>query len=124
MKHLVRTALLLGAALLAHQAAAATCKIEEFRSLATDSSGKELQVAMQPRVDAQQVTYTTATASAAFNTATRFVRVICDAKAHYRFSVAGTDAAATDPYIPADTPEYFGVQAGLDLVVSFYDGAT
>lgn len=113
-------ALLIGA--FSSPAYAATCKISEYRALAADAQGKEIQVALEPRITSQSVTYTTSAQSSALNGATRFVRIVCDAKAHYRFSTAGTNATATDPYLAADSPEYFGVQPGQSIIIDFYDG--
>lgn len=111
-------------ALAAVPASAATCKVSEYRALAVDDSGREIPVALEPRITSQNVSYTTSAQSSAFNSATRFIRVICDAKAHFRITTAGTNAAATDPYIPADTPEYFGIQPNADLIIDFYDGSS
>ena len=100
----------------------ATCKISEYTNMVVDESNRIVPVAQEPSTR-QEVSYTgTSGQSAAFATATRFVRIICDAKAHFRFSTAGTDAVATDPYIPADTAEYFGVPRGAGYIVDFNTG--
>lgn len=102
-------------------ALSATCKISEYWSMRYVSPGVEIPVASEPAVVTQNVTYTTSVQSTAFNAETRFIRVVCDAKAHFVF---GPDPAATaaDPYLAADTPEYFGVTAGHE--VAFYDGTS
>lgn len=102
----------------------ATCKISEYQELVTDASGRWVPVAQEPAL-VQEVTYTTSTQSTAFSTSprTRFVRIVCDAKAHYEFGESPT-AAATDPYLPADTPEYFGIPIGGTWEVAFYDGTS
>ena len=101
----------------------ATCKISEYRRMPQDDDGRVLPVAQEPAVTDQTVTYTSSTQSAAFNNSTHFVRIVCDAKAHFQF---GTDPTATanDPYLPADAPEYFGVTPGEAIEVAFYDGAS
>lgn len=124
MKHIRLVVAALLCAAFAQGSYAATCKISEYRSLAADSQGNEIQVALEPRITSQTVTYTASAQSAAFNSATRFVRIVCDAKAHFRFSTAGTNATASDPFVAADSPEYFGVQPGQSLIVDFYDGTT
>jgi hypothetical protein len=124
MKHLRILCAALLAAVFAQGAFAATCKISEYTALAADLSGKEIQVAMEPRITSQSVTYTTSAQSAALNSATRFVRIVCDAKAHYRFSTAGTNATANDPYLAVDAAEYFGVPPGGALIIDFYDGSS
>ena len=103
-------------------ALAATCKLSEYRTLARDSNGNWIPVAVEPSVARQSVTYTSSAQSAAFNSSTRFIRVVCDAKAHFRVTTAGTNAVATDPFVAADSPEYFGVTPGD--VIDFYDGTT
>ena len=102
----------------------ATCKISEYRTLTQDASGAMIPVALEPALTTQTVTYTTSAQSAAFNANTRFIRVVCDAKAHFRISTAGTNATANSPYLPADTPEYFGVGGTAGLVIDFYDGSS
>ena len=99
----------------------ATCKISEYVRLVSDPAGRDVPVAQEPAPVEQNITYTTTTASAAFNAATRFVRIVCDAKAHFKVAAAPT-ATATSPYLPADTPEYFGVIAGQKI--AFYDGSS
>lgn len=106
------------------EAFGATCKISEYRALAQDATGREIQVALEPPITTQTVTYTTSAQSSAFNAATRFIRVVCDAKAHFVISTAGTNATSSSPYVAADSPEYFGVQAGAALIIDFYDGSS
>jgi hypothetical protein len=124
MKHLRLMAAALLVTAFSQGAYAATCKISEYRALAVDSTGVEIQVALEPRIASQTVTYTSSAQSSALNSATRFVRIVCDAKAHFRFSTAGTNATASDPFVAADSPEYFGVQAGQAIIIDFYDGTT
>lgn len=102
---------------------AATCKISEYGYLVQDGTGQIVPVAAEPALDTQEITYTTTAASAAFNAQTRFIRVICDAKAH--FVVAATPTAdATDPYLAADTAEYFGIAFNVSMKIAFYDGSS
>ena len=99
----------------------ATAKISEYREMVTDVSGKTVLVASEPAVAVQSVAFTTSSASAAFNAKTKFIRVVCDAKAH--FEVSGSPApTANSPYFPANTPEYLGVSR--DLKIAFYDGSS
>ena len=117
MKRLLPILLLL----LAFPAFGATCKISEYTSMIVDASGRTVPVAKEPAPVVQEVPYTTTTASAAFAAGTKFVRVICDAKAHFEFGSAPT-AVVTDPYVATDSKEYFGVDAGDK--VAFYDGSS
>lgn len=102
---------------------AATCKISEYANLVMDEAGRIVPVAIEPAITTQEVTYTSSTQSAAFNASTRFVRIVCDAKAHYVFGGNPT-ATATAPYLATDSAEYFGVARGSALEVAFYDGTT
>ena len=118
----MRKLFLLAALLLTFPAFGATCKISEYRTLGVGADGRTVPVAQEPAPNEQSVTYTTSTASATFKAATKFIRVVCDAKAHFKVSRSGTAATATSPYLPADTPEYFGVRRNLKI--SFYDGSS
>ena len=115
--------LLVVLALFAMPAWSATCKISEYESLIVDNNGRWVPVAQEPAILVQNVTYTTSTQSTAFNSRTRFVRIVCDAKAHFEFGTSPS-ATASDPYLSADTPEYFGVTRGSSLEVAFYDGTS
>ena len=121
MKKILAWPILLIALLFAMPSFAATCKISEYTDLVVDKAGRTVPVASEPAKTTQSVTYTTSTASAAFNASTKFIRVICDAKAH--FSISGSPTAtASSPYLAADSAEYFGVRRGLKI--SFYDGSS
>ena len=100
----------------------ATAKISEYAALVVDHQGKVVPVAQEPPLTTQEVTFTTETDSNAFDANTKFVRVVADAKAHFRFGTGVQAAVATDPYLAADLPEYFGVIGGDQ--VSFYDGTS
>ena len=69
----------------------------------------------------QAVTYTSSTASTAFDDATRMIRVIADADVYIAFGAAPT-ANANSILIPSGTVEYFEVNAGDK--VACYDGTT
>lgn len=120
MKHLLTALALL---CVAAPSWAATCKISEYANLVMDEAGRIVPVAVEPSITTQNVTYTSSAQSAAFNANTRFIRIVCDAKAHYVFS-ANPTATAAAPYLAADAPEYFGVARGSSLEVAFYDGST
>lgn len=101
----------------------ATCVVGEYGMLSDALNGETVQVA-QGLITSQAVTYTTSTQSSAFNAATRFIRVVCDAKAHFKISITGANPTATanDQWVGADAPEYFGVVAGQKI--AFYDGSS
>ena len=122
MKRIFLAAALL---LLSIPSLAATCKISEYVVIVTDPEGRWVPVAEEPALTTQTVTYTTSTQSAAFNASprTRFVRIVCDAKAHLVFGTNPT-ATANSPYVAADTPEYFGLALGGTWKVAFYDGSS
>lgn len=69
----------------------------------------------------QAVTYTTSTQSTAFDDATRIVRIIADADVYLAFGSSPT-ADANSIKLPANTVEYFEVDAGFK--VACYDGSS
>lgn len=107
-------------ALVAGSASAADCYISEYSDILQDPNGREVPVAGAP-ITTQRVTYTTSTQSSAFNARTRFIRIVCDAAAHFAFG-ANPTATANNPYVPANAPEYFGVTPGQEIAV--YDGSS
>ncbi len=94
--------------------------ITEFVEMRKDERGDIIRVGKQPGTD-QVVTYTTTTASAAFGATTKFIRVVADADAYISFGLAPT-ATANSPFVPADKPEYFGVEAAHKIAA--YDGSS
>lgn len=95
--------------------------ITEFIALPRTAYNTSIPVGDMPPAASQVVTFTSSTASAAFNAQTRFIRVIADAKCHLSFGAAPT-ADANDEYIAADSAEYFGVVESQK--VAGYDGTT
>lgn len=96
-----------------------TLYIEEYAIIGTIPTNAQtlgpvqVQAASQPRLAAQNISFTgTAGTSAAFNSATRLVRIHTDGICSYRFSAAGTAAATTDSRMAADTTEYWVVPGG------------
>lgn len=85
--------------------------IQEYTNLSVDGRGFQVQAGQEPAVTSQKVSFTTSTASAAFDETTRFVRITCDADAHLQFAVAPT-ATTSMMEVQADTPEFFGVIKG------------
>ena len=69
----------------------------------------------------QSVTYDASTQSAAFEATTSLIRVIADAEVYLAFG-DNPIATAVDVRLPANTIEYFIVQAGTK--VACYDGST
>ena len=84
------------------------------------SGGYGAQV-MRPAAT-QAVTYAASVQSAAFNDATRLVRVIADADVFLLFGANPTATAINAIKLPANTVEYFEVNAGDK--VACYDGST
>ena len=83
-------------------------------------SDEGLPVALEPGSD-QVVTYTTSTASTAFDDDTNYIRVISDSVAHISFG-ASPSATVNSKFIPANAAEYFGVQPGDKIAA--YDGSS
>ena len=99
----------------------ASMYISEYRGVQAGPNGEPIQAGSEPSITTQKVTFSTATASAAFNAATNLVRISCDAEAHLSFGTAPT-ATASHLNIQADSPEYFIVVPGQK--VSAYDGSS
>lgn len=90
----------------------ATIYVTEFENLAVDQNGKVVLSGKCPPLNEQKKTFTTSTAiDTAFNNKTRFVRIYVDAAAHIAFGASPTATTSNMP-IAADSPEYFGVNAG------------
>lgn len=100
----------------------AKAHISEYKNLVADESGRSVQAPLEPATT-QVVTYTTNVASAAFQDETRFVGIIADAKAHFKFALVPT-ADADDPYVAQDVAQYFAVPKGASYKVAFYDGSS
>jgi hypothetical protein len=71
------------------------------------------QIAEVPRVASQTVDFSGGVASSsAFNSQTRYVRLLCDSRCSVRVTTAGTNATTSDMPMAADSPEYFKVYPG------------
>lgn len=70
-------------------------------------------IAEMPPITKQTVDFTSgATASAAFNSQTRYVRLMADTRCSIRVTTAGTAATTSDLPMAVDAPEYFKVAPG------------
>ena len=100
----------------------ATVIVSEYTRIGGDEDGHLVQVTHEPPLAEQSVAYTTAASPASnFNTDTKIVCIIADAKAHLEFGASPT-ATATSKWIPADTTRCYAVIGGQ--TVSIYDGTT
>ena len=99
----------------------ATCIITEFNTIASGAPGYMAQLAMEPAVTTQTVTYTTATQSSAFNALTRLVKLHPSANCRVVFGTNPT-AVATSEFLIANTDHWRGVFPGHK--VSVYDGSS
>lgn len=91
----------------------ATAYITEFREISKIGA----QIAQGYPVAQNNVAIGGASAqSAAFNNATRYIRVHVDAICSIRIG-SNPSAAATDARMAADNTEYFGVQSGDKIAV-------
>lgn len=87
-------------------------QITEYSEIGNEINGVRMPCAQEPAVAIQQITTSgTSAQSAAFNAATRYIRISGDAAFRFRVS-ANPTALATDTRIIADTAEYFGVKPG------------
>ena len=93
--------------------------IAQFNEVSATSRGS-LLCAETPQVKSEDFTTSGSSAqSTAFDSQTRFIRVISDV--NVRISIGGNPTAlATDIAIRADSPEYFGVSAGSKI--AFIEG--
>jgi hypothetical protein len=83
--------------------------ISEFGVLGTSNNGVP-QIAAQPSLTEQTVDFSGGvTSSSAFGGGTKYIRILCDSRCSIQFG--GTATTSKLP-LAADTPEYFGVQAG------------
>jgi len=90
--------------------------ISEYARLAYDASNNVVQTGAEPARAYQQVAIAAgSTQSAAFDTATRFVRVHTDAIVRILFGVNPTAAAGTSMRMAAGATEFFGVTPGQKL---------
>ena len=99
----------------------ALLNITEFRDLAEDSKGRQVQIGKFPAVRSKSLTYTTSTDYVALKKRTRFIRLLADADAYIEFGGAAT---VDSMKIEANVAEYFGVDGTKELVLSVYDGSS
>lgn len=85
--------------------------ISEYAGIAENSLGVPVPAPMEPSVAEQKVAFTGATASAAFNADTKFVKLTADADSHVKFGSDPTAATSNQP-LKANTPQFFGVEGG------------
>ena len=92
----------------------ATMYITEYSEIASDKTGKTVQVGLcNGNETYQQITFTaTHGASAAFKPGTKLISVFCDADAYLNFGPAPVAITLTHTPIKADTPAFFGVISG------------
>lgn len=89
----------------------ATLYVTEYAALGADIGGSRAPVAVEPAVTTQTVSFTTTTQSNAFNSSTRFVRLISTADCHLLF---GSDPTATTSHqkVAANAVEWRAVHPG------------
>lgn len=87
----------------------ATLWVTEYAEMPVSQKGADVPIGMEPAVTSQTVSFTaTSGGSNAFNTKTRYVRLISSDDCHIKFGVSPT-AATTDAKMMAGAPEYFGI---------------
>lgn len=99
----------------------ATMLISEFNAIG-QGAGTDIQIAHEPAVAHQSVTYTTATASAAFNAKTRFIKMYPSADCYVRFSTAGSAATTAHEFLKGTTDHWRAVEPTFK--VNIYDGSS
>ena len=92
--------------------------ITEYEQLARGANGDRIPAGDEPSLVIQNVTFTTSSAqSAAFNSKTRFVRIISDVDARFVIGENPTASASESSLISAGAPEYFGVNPGDKIAI-------
>jgi hypothetical protein len=71
------------------------------------------EIAQQPSLRSQTVTYSTSTASVAFGAGTYLVRLHTDSICSYQFGLTSPTATTSTPRMAANQTEYFAVQPGM-----------
>lgn len=85
--------------------------IQEYSKIGFENNKRVLPFAQEPAITSQKLTFTTTTASNAFASETKFIRVLADADAHINFGAAPTSTVA-NMLIKSGIAEYFGVIPG------------
>ena len=104
----------------AQSGGANSCLITEFKEVQISNDGAVVPVAMG-QVRSQEVLFGTSTQSLPFRNGVKLIRVIADADVYLVFGADPT-ATATAIRLPANTVEYFGVEA--NEIVACYDGSS
>lgn len=96
----------------------AIVSVSEYHRLARDSQNNPIQTGAEPARVYQEVAIAAgSTQSAAFDTATRFVRVHADAPCRVAFGVNPTAAVGTSMRMAASATEFFEVQPGHKVAI-------
>lgn len=90
----------------------ATAYITEFSKVGTTSGRIDMTIALMPPIAEQTVAIGVVASSAAFNDATKFIRVHVDAICSIKIGASPQTAAVTTLRMAANQTEYFGVTPG------------
>lgn len=82
--------------------------ITEYSNLGLNGNAP---IPQEPAVTGQNVSFTTSTASAAFNERTRFVRLVASADCYVKFGT-GPTATTSDQFLSAEMEYFRGVPEG------------
>jgi hypothetical protein len=91
--------------------------ITEYAEMQIGPAGRHGQMPMEPPLAEQTVNIGSVASSSAFNAATRFVRLHCDAVCSVEFGTSPT-ASSTTGRMAANQTEYRGVPLGQSYKVS------
>jgi len=91
-------------------------EMPQARNKSSMAARASVPLAMEPGLDQAPVTFTTAAASAAFGTGTRFIAATSDVAFHF---VVGANPTATTSHLrwPAGIPLWIGVEPGHKISV-------
>lgn len=86
----------------------ASLSITEYSNLGLNGNAP---IPQEPAITGQNVSFTTTTASAAFNERTRFVRLVASADCYVKFGASPT-ATTSDQFLSAELEYFRGVPEG------------
>lgn len=92
--------------------------ISEYSKASIDNQGRGVMAGKEPAVVTQIVAIGAGSvASAAFSSATKFVRLHTDTACNFAFGIAPTAVADTSPRMAANQTEFFGIPPGYKVAV-------
>lgn len=98
--------------------------VTEYKHPRQSDANDGIILAVEPAVTKQAITFTTSTASSAFNAETSCVRLCSDTDCYINFGTGSPTADADDEFLAAGVVEYKFVPLGQSYIVAVYDGTS